>query len=90
MSASDKFNSLVSEIGEDEMKVLCKAFLTQLNQKPVNYQNLTADTSLDPMNCPLHSQLITGEIFYPNSDGEYPVYAPPCYGCSIGITHAIK
>jgi len=90
MSASDKFNSLVSEFGEGVMKVLCNSFLSKMSHKPVNYENLTADNSLDPMNCPLHCELITGKIFHPNSEGEYPVDAPPCHGCSIGLSDAIK
>jgi hypothetical protein len=47
------------------------------------------DKALDPMNCPLHMTKLTGSICYSiNSDGEYPVGAPPCNGCSIGITEA--
>lgn len=47
------------------------------------------DKALDPMNCPLHMTKLTGSICHMiNSDGEYPVDAPPCNGCSIGITEA--
>jgi hypothetical protein len=93
MSASDKFNSLVSELGEDAMIALCSTFLTQFSpicKKPVKYENLTADNSLDPVNCPLHRELMTGRILLQNSEGGYPVDAPPCHGCSIGLTDAIK
>ena len=90
MSASDKFNSLISELGEDAMKALCTSFLTQSAKKPITYENLTADKSLDPVNCPLHRELMPGRILLQNSEGGYPVDAPPCHGCSIGLTDAIK
>jgi hypothetical protein len=49
-----------------------------------------ADKGLDPMNCALHSQKITGELSYiMNNDGEYPADAPPCY-CSLGINEALR
>ncbi len=49
----------------------------------------TADEGLDPMNCPLHLQKITGSLSYEMDDeGSYPSDAPSCC-CSLGINEAI-
>ena len=50
----------------------------------------TADEGLDPMNCPLHLQKMTGRLsFSMDSEGGYSPRAPPCY-CSMGINEAIS
>jgi len=49
----------------------------------------TADEGLDPMNCPLHLQKITGRLsFSMDSEGGYSPSAPRCC-CSMGINEAI-
>ena len=49
-----------------------------------------ANDLLDPTNCPLHIQKMTGRIsFTMDEEGNYPVGAPPCY-CILGIREAIK
>jgi len=50
----------------------------------------TADEGLDPMNCPLHLQKMTGRLSYMmDNEGSYPSDAPPCC-CSLGINEAIS
>jgi hypothetical protein len=49
----------------------------------------TADEGLDPTNCPLHIQKMTGRFAYEVDDeGNYPSEAPSCC-CSLGINEAI-
>jgi hypothetical protein len=44
---------------------------------------------LDPTNCPLHIQKITGRMsFTMDEDGNYPAHAPAC-SCILGIQEAI-
>lgn len=41
----------------------------------------------DPANCKLHAARLTGGLYYtPRHDGQYSMYAPPCTGCTIGVT----
>ena len=50
----------------------------------------TADEGLDPMNCPLHLQKMTGRLsFSMDSEGGYSPSAPRCC-CSMGINEAIS
>jgi hypothetical protein len=50
----------------------------------------TADEGLDPMNCPLHLQKMTGRLSYDiDEDGNYSPGAPSCC-CSMGINEAIN
>ena len=49
-----------------------------------------ANDLLDPTNCPLHIQKMTGRMsFTMDEDGNYPIGAPPCY-CILGIQEAIS
>lgn len=49
----------------------------------------TADEGLNPMNCPLHLQKMTGRLsFSMDGDGNYSPSAPSCC-CSMGISEAI-
>ena len=49
----------------------------------------SADEGLDPANCPLHLQKMTGRLSYEmDEDGSYPSDAPSCC-CSLGIKEAI-
>ena len=51
---------------------------------------LLANDLLDPTNCPLHIQKMTGRMsFTMDEDGNYPIGAPPCY-CVLGIQEAIS
>lgn len=87
--SNTKFNLLAEEIGTHAMVRLCRAFLIE-NRNTLSLRcELTADEALDPMNCPLHSKKMTGSLCYsPTENGEHPAFAPPCHGCSIGITEA--
>ena len=50
----------------------------------------SADEGLNPMNCPLHLQKMTGCLSYEMDDeGSYPSDAPSCC-CSMGINEAIS
>lgn len=83
-----KFNFLAEEIGKHEMIRLCRSFL--IDNRALS-KELTAEEALDPSNCPLHHMMMTGSLCYTQSqNGEYPDNAPPCNGCSVGITEAAK
>lgn len=64
----------------------------ELDEELANYfaqLPANADDGLNPMNCPLHLQKITGRLsFSMDSDGTYSPRAPSCC-CSMGIKEAI-
>ena len=69
----------------------------ELDQELANYHKMmpstqfpeNTDEALDPMNCQLHLQKMTGCISWRmDGDGNYPEGAPPCC-CSFGIAEAI-
>jgi len=63
----------------------------ELDKQLANYfaELPNADYGLDPTNCPLHLQKMTGRLSYEmDEDGSYPSEAPPCC-CSLGIKEAI-
>jgi hypothetical protein len=69
----------------------------ELDQELTNYHKMmhymqfpeNTDEALDPMNCQLHLQKMTGCISWRmDEDGNYPEGAPPCC-CRFGIAEAI-
>jgi hypothetical protein len=89
--SNSKFNLLAQEIGKQQMIRLCRAFLIENRNTLSLTQEITPEEALDPMNCALHSKMMTGSLCYSLSEnGEYPDGAPPCNGCSIGISEAAK